>query len=215
MENKLLPASHEELLSAGAKESPSAADASSSANKPAAIPLSPPNHAQRIPLSSSNKSDAAAPPIKPSGIPSMTTVAGGLGIVLGVFLLIAWAIRRTSPQRHARLPDEAFEILGRAPLSGRQQVHLIRCGNKLLLVSVTPAGSETLTEIIDPPEVDRLAGLCRQSHPQSSTAAFRRIFEQMAPKRPVRGSLPRDEYEAYAAQGIEVSEGLGWEDNDV
>ena len=55
---------------------------------------------------------------------------------------------------------------GRAPLAGRQHVHLLRCGSKLLLVSVTPGGAETLTEVTDPAEVDRLAGLCRQAHPK-------------------------------------------------
>ena len=61
------------------------------------------------------------------------------------------------------LPTEVVEVLGRAPLAGRQQMHLLRCGNKLLLVSVTPTGAETLTEVTDPVEVDRLSGLCRQA----------------------------------------------------
>jgi hypothetical protein len=59
-------------------------------------------------------------------------------------------------------------------------VYLLRCGQKLLLVSLTPAGAETLTEVTDPQEVDRLAGLCRQAHPQSATAAFRQVFQQFA-----------------------------------
>jgi hypothetical protein len=58
-------------------------------------------------------------------------------------------------------------------------MHLLRCGNKLLLVSVTPAGAETLTEVTDPLEVDRLAGLCRQAHAQSATVAFRQVFQQL------------------------------------
>ena len=57
-------------------------------------------------------------------------------------------------------------------------MHLLRCGNKLLLVSVTPVGAETLTEVTDPIEVDRLAGLCRQAHPQSATATFRQVLNQ-------------------------------------
>jgi hypothetical protein len=56
-----------------------------------------------------------------------------------------------------------------------------------LLVSVTPAGAETLTEITDPAEVDRLAGLCRGAHPSSATAAFRHVLEQFAPRRSTTG----------------------------
>jgi hypothetical protein len=52
-----------------------------------------------------------------------------------------------------------------------------------LLVSVTPAGVETLTEVTDPDEVAHLAGLCRQSQPGSSSAAFRQVFSQMAGER--------------------------------
>jgi flagellar biogenesis protein FliO len=141
----------------------------------------------------------------------MVTLAGSLGVVLGIFLLIAWLMRRAAPQGLKRLPNEAFEVLGRAPLAGRQNVHLVRCGTKLLLVSITPAGTETLTEITDPQEVDRLAGLCRQAGPQSSTAAFRHIFEQLAPKRPSRGTLSHGEYADYDRSETEQPDALDWE----
>jgi flagellar biogenesis protein FliO len=141
----------------------------------------------------------------------MVTLAGSLGVVLGIFLLIAWLMRRAAPQGLTRLPNEAFEVLGRAPLAGRQNVHLVRCGNKLLLVSITPAGTETLTEITDLQEVDRLAGLCRQAGPQSSTAAFRHIFEQLAPKRPSRGTLSHGEYADYDPSETELPDALNWE----
>ena len=80
----------------------------------------------------------------------MISIAGSTGLVLGIFLLLVWIVRRKTPQAMVRLPGEAFEVLGRAPLNGRQQVQLLRCGNRLLLVSVTPSGAETLTEITDP-----------------------------------------------------------------
>ena len=67
------------------------------------------------------------------------------------------------------------------PLGARQQVQLLRCGNKLLLVSITPGGAETLTEVTDPLEVDRIAGICQQAHPKSATTAFRQVFQQLAP----------------------------------
>jgi len=112
----------------------------------------------------------------------MITVGGSLAIVLGLFLVVAWALRKTAPRGSLVLPKEVFDILGRAPLGARQQVQLLRCGNKLLLVSITPGGAETLTEVTDPVEVDRLAGICHQAHPKSATTAFRQVFQQMAPK---------------------------------
>jgi flagellar biogenesis protein FliO len=110
----------------------------------------------------------------------MFTVGGSLSIVLGLFLVVAWVMRKTAPRGSLRLPKEVFEILGRAPLGARQQVQLLRCGSKLLLVSITPHGTETLTEVTDPLEVDRIAGICQQGNPKSSTAAFRQVFQQVA-----------------------------------
>ena len=117
------------------------------------------------------------------GLASLVTVGGSLALVLGLFMIMAWILRRTIPGTVQALPGEVVEVLGRAPLAGRQQVHLVRCGSKLILVSVTPEGAETLTEITDAEEVDRLAGLCRETHPGSATSAFRHVFGQLARQR--------------------------------
>jgi flagellar biogenesis protein FliO len=98
--------------------------------------------------------------------------------VLGLFILVAWLTRRARPKGQQALPKEAVELLGRLPLAGRQQMHLVRVGGKLLLLSVTPAGAETLTEITDPQEVDRLSSLCQTNHPGSITETFRQVLSQ-------------------------------------
>jgi flagellar biogenesis protein FliO len=109
---------------------------------------------------------------------SVMTGLASLVVVLGLFFAVAWALRRGMPAGAAALPREAVEVLGRTTLAGRQQAHLIRCGNKVLLVYLAQGVAETLTEITDPLEVDRLVGLCQQSHPQSTTASFRQILQQ-------------------------------------
>lgn len=114
----------------------------------------------------------------------LVTVAASLGIVLGLFLLVVWVMRRGMPKNVPILPREALEVLGRAPLVGRQQVHLVRCGNKILLLSVSPGGAETLSEITDPIEVDRLAGICQQANPNSVSSSFRQIFQRFEKKPP-------------------------------
>ena len=111
---------------------------------------------------------------------TVVTVTSSLAIVLGLFFVTAWLMRRTTPGGHSALPGDVFEVLGRAPLTNRQQVHLVRCGAKLLLISITPDGAETLTEIDNPDEVTRLTGLCKASHAGSATAAFRQVLSQFA-----------------------------------
>jgi hypothetical protein len=54
---------------------------------------------------------------------------------------------------------------------------LLRLGNKLVLIAVSPTGVDTLAEITDPVEVDRLTGYCYQGHPNSSTVAFHKVFK--------------------------------------
>ena len=112
------------------------------------------------------------------GPQGLLTVVSSLGVVLGLFLIVAWAMRRATPGQSGLVPGEVVEVLGKAPLANRQQVYLIRLGSKLVLVSVTPAGVEALSEVTDPEEVQRLTGLCRQAQPNSSTAMFRQVLRQ-------------------------------------
>ena len=125
-----------------------------------------------------------------SPLPSIATMLAALGLVLGLFLVTIWACGAGMPAGPRLLPSEVVEVLGRVPLAGRQHAHLVRCGNKLLLLACRPAGVETLTEITDPLEVDRLAGLCQQANPHSASTAFRQVFQQFGQK-PARGFLER------------------------
>jgi flagellar biogenesis protein FliO len=112
------------------------------------------------------------------------------------------------PKGSQSLPNEVVEVLGRTALGSRQHAHLVRCGNKLLLVSLTATGAETLTEITDPVEVDRLSGLCRQSQPHSATATFRNIFQQFGRDRTARGFLSSPERESAASLADALDETL-------
>jgi flagellar biogenesis protein FliO len=129
------------------------------------------------PLAPRGRAASGEASIAPGG-PLLTTL-GSLAVVLCLFFAVAWIMRRGTPHALAMLPGEVVEILGRAALPGRHQMHLVRCGQKLLLVAVSTTGADTLTEITDPAEVDRLCGLCRESHPKSATATFRSIFNQL------------------------------------
>ena len=78
-------------------------------------------------------------------------------------------------------------------------MHLIRFGNKMLLVCVSPSGVDSLGEITDPAEIDRLAGLCEQEQATSATAAFKQIFGQVARgQSPARWLAPK----STAAKGV-------------
>ncbi len=107
-----------------------------------------------------------------------TVVFSSLAIVLGLFFFVVWISRRASPRASASLPSDVLEVLGRAPLSSRHNLQLIRLGTRLLLVSVSTDGARTLAEISDGDEVNHLSGLCRQAQPGSITASFRHVLNQ-------------------------------------
>ncbi len=130
------------------------------------LPLTPPQDVGGVNAGNQN--------LKP-----LATGAASLGLVLGLFLLVVWSVRRGMPKGAGVLPAEAVEVLGRAPIAGRQHVHLVRCGNKLVLLSATGAGVETLTEISDPAEVARLQEICR--HTTSPAGAFKQLFGRIGP----------------------------------
>jgi flagellar biogenesis protein FliO len=111
------------------------------------------------------------------------TVGAALAIVIGAFLVFAWVLKKGN--KHTRggrgwLPAEAVNVLGRVPITPRQFAELLRIGNKLVLVAMTPSGPTTLTEITDAAEVDRLVGLCQQFDPHSTTKAFEQVFQQFS-----------------------------------
>ena len=119
-----------------------------------------------------------------SGKDTMVTTFGSLGVVVGLFLLVAWGVRRGSKTNIPNLPKEVIEVLGRTTFAGRQQLYLVRLGNKLLLLMATASGTETLAELTDGPEIDRIVGLCQQGRADSITASFRDVLSQLGRESP-------------------------------
>ena len=139
--------------------------------------------ADAIPIGPSIKTPrpASTPPEPPSAAGSLTTIISSLAIVLGLFLCVAWVSRRGWARRKHLLSKDVVEIMGRAPLTSRQHLHLIKFANKLLLVAVTPDSAKTLTEITDPDEIVRVRSLCEQAQPGSNISSFQEVFSTLNP----------------------------------
>jgi flagellar biogenesis protein FliO len=191
-------------------------DSRSAVDNPPRAPHGPlANRAESMPIIMPRENAAAdksaAPgarkemPATPSSAPALLSMLGSLAIVLGLFFGLIWLMRRGMPKGTRLVSSEVVEVLGRASLGGRQQMHVVRFGNKLLLVSLSPGGAETLSEITEPAEVDRLAGICQQSHSNSATNAFRQVFRQFGDDRTaggVRGSSSKSGGDGLARKAI-------------
>jgi len=140
-------------------------------------------------LSTENSTDKNGPlPFAFSKIKSFSTAGAGLAVVVGLFLICMWLLRRGGGKASGMLPAEAFAVLGRAPLTAQSFVHLLRVGNKLVLVAISADGAQPLTEVTDPMEVDRITGLCASGRGYGPAAEFQQVLAQLA-REPARGFL--------------------------
>ena len=103
------------------------------------------------------------------------SVAGSLAVVLGLLALTLMGLRSMHRYSDEALPVDVVEVLGRTTLMGNRDLHLVRVGGKLLLLSLEPSGIETVTEICDEAEVQRIVTMCTsrsQDRQRSVPAAY-------------------------------------------
>ncbi len=110
--------------------------------------------------------------------------------VVGLIVVGARWLKSRGPTATRGLPAEVFEVLGRNAIDPRTSVVLARCGSRLLVLSLSPHGLSTLTEITDPVEIDCLAGLCRATQrDQSLVETFRSMLHKPAGSKPVTSQI--------------------------
>lgn len=160
------------------------------------------------PIAVSPRAAASQQPRLAGGdLPSLAATAASLMLVLGLFVFCTWWLRRAMPRGARVLPADVVEVLGRTPLAARQQAHLLRVGNKLLLVAVSPGVTETLCEVTDREEVERIVGLCRAAESNSSTRSFQEIFRQFGRERAGRDFAGAEQSQLELANRGQASRG--------
>ncbi len=111
-----------------------------------------------------------------SSIPWGTTIFSLL-IITGLIVLCAWIVKKIQPLKVQGLSTDVVEVLGKRPLDPRQQIYLIRCGSRILVVGSSLQGMSTLAEITDPEEMDMLIGLCRKpTHDSRIVQSFQTLL---------------------------------------
>jgi flagellar biogenesis protein FliO len=99
-------------------------------------------------------------------------------VVLALLFVCVWFVKRAAPRALQALPKESIEVLGNAPLHGKQHLKLIRVGNRLLLLAVSDQHSQTLAEVYDPAEVQQLLEMCQAERATSARKSFESILQE-------------------------------------
>lgn len=139
-----------------------------------------PNNGSGLILKPRSEKSLTSPSAPKNTKSSFLSILASLGIVIGLFLFLAWAMKRSSSQHAPNLPKEVIQVLGRTQIAPRQLLYVLRFGSRLVLVTQQAGQTTTLSEIEDPLEVDRIAGLCEQNSPNSISNSFREVFQQVA-----------------------------------
>jgi flagellar biogenesis protein FliO len=135
---------------------------------------------QAIELKPPSQSETAKPRATGAKSGSMSTMLLALGFVVGLFLVANQVVRKAQPKRFQKLPGEVVEVLGRTSMGQRQQLVVMRFGSKLILVSQQAGETQTLAEIIEPTEVERLQALCLgRAEPISSAPKKESVFSSI------------------------------------
>lgn len=114
-------------------------------------------------------------PAQPQGL-DYPRVLAALGIVIGLIFVLRWFGRLFFPAAAGRGRSRAVEVLSRSPLSPKQQVMLLRVGQRLLVVGDSGSQMNALCEITDPDEVAALVGQLRDEKLPIPSRAFGSLF---------------------------------------
>ena len=120
--------------------------------------------------------DAGTLPRMPGGFDGMLNVIGSLTIVIALVALIVWGLKRFAPRAVRMYSSESLRVLSRTFVGPKQMVCLLKAPGRLLIVGSTQQTVTLLSEITDPAEIERIAGLYESTSPKGASAAFREII---------------------------------------
>ena len=95
-----------------------------------------------------------------------------LAIVLAVIAGAALLLKRIVPGARMAGRDGPIEVLTSTSLSPKQSLSLVRCGQRVVLIGVTPEHISALTEVTDPTEVGLLLSKTRAGAAEMRSGQF-------------------------------------------
>ena len=140
-----------------------------------------PSSKKSIAIPPRGSSNDKAQPRPASSVRALVSVATSLAIVLLMFFGVATLYKKSQASSGStRLPSDVVQLLGRTTAGPRQSLVVLKFGSKLVLVSQQPGQTETLSEITDADEVERLTKICSSRSDLPAQTSFANVFKQVA-----------------------------------
>jgi len=116
-----------------------------------------------------------------------------LSLLLVLVLIVggAYLLRRFRFGKR-RLAGGGIEILARSPINAKQSLCLVKFGERLLVVGVSPNHIAALDKVDDPDEMGRITGLIETARPGSIKNTFGSLFRGESRSYEAHGSAPDD-----------------------
>lgn len=129
--------------------------------------------------SASANENTNAPEKRANSFQSVLTMFTSLLVVLALFFGFMIMLKKANGGTTPDLPKDVFQVLGTSRVAGRHPLFLLRLGHKLVLVHAGSGEVQTITEVTDPAEVDRLCGSCEENQPNSLTQSFKQVLKNV------------------------------------
>ena len=128
----------------------------------------------------SNSSPETASTHKNTGLGSTSAWRPWLSllVVLGLIGLCALLFRRLAFGGRAAHATPAVEILARSTVTPKHSVCLVKLGQRLLLVGISPNHMSSLLALDDPDEITHVMGQLEKRSPRSISNTFDRLFHR-------------------------------------
>lgn len=134
----------------------------------------------RTPIVSRHSQSESLTRSRSSNSRSLVTTFGALCIVLGLFMGFLWLMKRNGAMQSNPEHAPLVEVLGSYRIGPRNDVSVVRFGSKLLALSVSGNGTETLAELDDPQEVAYLTDLCGTTNSATVPWRLRQAIDNLA-----------------------------------
>mgnify|MGYP001156748189 CR=1 FL=1 len=107
---------------------------------------------------------------------SMVRMFGSLAVVLSLFLGFVWVVKKKQGRSRQPLNQNMLTVIGQTHLTKDHTLHVVKLGERLLLVSAGESKVTCLTELTDPVEIEQL--LAHSPNKTTDRPSFKKLFAQ-------------------------------------